>query len=243
MKKTDLQSVVDNDCPHLKLLELLRKYEDLFGGTLGDWNTEPVCFKLKEGAKPYHGRAFPVPHSLKETLMKEPKTMGLPMGIAGSPDIVQSKMMELMATLKFVRASIDDLLCITKGTLEEIGPLQTARCKPKSKRLQIKLCAIETEYLGYTLSQDRIKPQPKKVQSILALTPPKNVKDLFRFLSMVQRYQDLWVQHSKMLAPLTSLVRKCGHTKQSKLLYVKKKPWKWTKEHQKAFDDIKATIA
>eukprot|EP00804_Cyclotella_cryptica_P007762 CCRYP_001368-RA/>CCRYP_001368-RA protein AED:0.24 eAED:0.47 QI:0/0/0/1/1/1/2/0/781 len=36
---------------------------------------------------------------------------------------------------------------------------------------------------------------------------------------------------------------KCGHTKQSKLLKVRKKPWKWTEEHQKALVDIKATIA
>ena len=43
----------------------------------------------------------------------------LPMGIAGSPDIFQAKMMELMATLEFVRAYIDDLLCITKGTLDD----------------------------------------------------------------------------------------------------------------------------
>ena len=76
-KKADLQSVVDTNCPHLslpdqnKLLELLTKYEDLFDGTLGDWDTEPVSFELKEGAKPYHGRAYPVPHAHKETLKKE----------------------------------------------------------------------------------------------------------------------------------------------------------------------------
>ena len=40
------------------------------------------------------------------------------MGIAGSPDIFQAKMMELMATHEFVRAYIDDLLCITMGTLD-----------------------------------------------------------------------------------------------------------------------------
>ena len=57
------------------------------------------------------------------------------MGIAGSSDIFQSKMSELMATLDFVRTYLDDLLCITKGNLEDhlnklrevLGPHQVAR--------------------------------------------------------------------------------------------------------------------
>ena len=76
-EKADLQSVVSANCTHLslqdqnKLLELLTEFEELFDGTLGDWNTEPVSFELKEGTKPYHGRPFPVPKSRKETTMKE----------------------------------------------------------------------------------------------------------------------------------------------------------------------------
>jgi hypothetical protein len=35
----------------------------------------------------------------------------LPMGIAGSPDIFQGKMLELMESLEFVRVNHDDLLC------------------------------------------------------------------------------------------------------------------------------------
>jgi hypothetical protein len=38
----------------------------------------------------------------------------LPMGIAGSPDIFQGKMSELMESLEYVRAYFDDLLCISK---------------------------------------------------------------------------------------------------------------------------------
>ncbi len=53
------------------LLELLTEFEELFDGTLGDWNTEPVSFELKEGMKPYHGKAYPVPKSCKETTIKE----------------------------------------------------------------------------------------------------------------------------------------------------------------------------
>jgi hypothetical protein len=43
----------------------------------------------------------------------------LPMGIAGSPDIFQGKMSELMESLKFVRAYLDYLLCISKLSLED----------------------------------------------------------------------------------------------------------------------------
>jgi hypothetical protein len=42
----------------------------------------------------------------------------LPMGIAGSPDIFQSEMLELMEDLEYVRAYLDDLLCISRSSLE-----------------------------------------------------------------------------------------------------------------------------
>ncbi len=41
------------------------------------------------------------------------------MGIAGSPDIFQGKMLELMESIEFVRAYLDDLLCISKLSLED----------------------------------------------------------------------------------------------------------------------------
>ncbi len=43
----------------------------------------------------------------------------LPMGIAGSPDIFQGKMLELIESLEYVRAYLDDLLCISKLSLED----------------------------------------------------------------------------------------------------------------------------
>jgi len=49
-------------------------------------------------------------------------------------------------------------------------------------------CAIETEYIVYILTRDRIKTQSKKIEAILALKPPVKVKELQRFLGMVQYY-------------------------------------------------------
>jgi len=75
--KADLPAIVNDSCSHLtplqqeKLLSLLLKYESLFDGTLGDWNRPPISIKLKEGAKPYHGRPYPIPQIHKDTLMKE----------------------------------------------------------------------------------------------------------------------------------------------------------------------------
>ncbi len=64
--------------------------------------------------------------------------------------------------------------------------------------------------MGYVLIKDGIKPQSNKVQSKLAIQPPKGVKQLKHFLGMVQRYRDLWARRSDTLAPLTTLVREWG---------------------------------
>jgi hypothetical protein len=352
-KKADLQAIVRDNCTHLssndqiRLLRLLTEFESLFDGTLGAWRTTPVTFELKEGAKPYHGRSFPIPHFHKETIMKEvnrlleldvlewqplsewaapsfiqakkngtvrfltdfrelnkrivrkpfplPKistvlqelegftyatsldlNMGyytirldptasrictiifpwgkysykrLPMGVSGSPDIFQSKMSELMAALEFVRTYLDDLLCITRASLEDhLEKLRLVLTRLQDAGLKInadksKFCAHETEYLGYVLTRDGIKPQINKVQAILALKPPTNVKELRRFLGMVQYYRDLWARRSEMLAPLTDLVGECGQTKVTRAKGTKKVPWHWDEVHQKAFDAVKTTIA
>jgi hypothetical protein len=43
----------------------------------------------------------------------------LPMCFGGSANIFQAQIMDLMASLKFVQAYMDDLLIITKGVLDE----------------------------------------------------------------------------------------------------------------------------
>jgi hypothetical protein len=75
--KADLPSIVKNNCAYPStshrnlLLVLLLKFKELFDGTHGDWKLPPVSFELKEGAKPYHGRPYPIPKIHKATLMKE----------------------------------------------------------------------------------------------------------------------------------------------------------------------------
>ena len=74
----------------------------------------------------------------------------LPMGIAGSPDIFQAKMSELMVALEFVRTYLDDLLCITKASLDDhLDHLRLVLTRLREVGLKInapksKFCAEET---------------------------------------------------------------------------------------------------
>jgi hypothetical protein len=52
------------------LKALLYKFEHLFDGTLGDWKTDPVSFKLKAGAKSFQLAPFSVPKIHEATLKK-----------------------------------------------------------------------------------------------------------------------------------------------------------------------------
>jgi hypothetical protein len=171
------------------------------------------------------------------------------MGFGGSADIFQAQIMDLMAFLVFLQAYMDDLLIIMRGILDEhLQKMETVRTRLHDAGLKVNaakslFCAHEIEYLGYILTREGIKPQPKKVQAILALNPPNNVKELRHFLGTVQYYWDMWARGSEMLAPLTDLVGECGETKTTRMNKTKKKPWRWSPIHQQAFDNVKAAIA
>jgi hypothetical protein len=108
----------------------------------------------------------------------------LPIGFAGLADIFQAEMGNLMATLEYVRAYIDNLLVITKSSyddhLDKLKQvfIQLRNTGLKANAAKLFFCAQETEYLGYILTRGGIKPQPKKVQAILTLNPPNNIKEL-----------------------------------------------------------------
>jgi hypothetical protein len=106
------------------------------------------------------------------------------MGFSGSADIFQVEMGNLMAPLEYVRAYIDDLLVITKGSHDDhLDKLEQVFIQLRDAGLKVNaaewfFCMQETEYLGCILTIGGIKPQPKKVQTTLALNLPNNVKEL-----------------------------------------------------------------
>ncbi len=83
-------------------------------------------------------------------------------------------MSNLMATLESVRTYLDDLLIIKKGSLEDhLEKLSMVLTRLQDSGMKINadksnFCTLEMEYLGYILTRNGIKPQPNKVQAMLA---------------------------------------------------------------------------
>ncbi len=73
-----------------------------------------------------------------------------------------------METLDYVQAYIDDLLCITRGTLEDhLDKLEEVLRRLRNTGLKVNtaksfFCTHKIEYLGYMLTRGGIKPQIKK---------------------------------------------------------------------------------
>ena len=62
---------------HNELLQLLHIFEELFDGTLGTLETDPVYFNLKQDVKSICSRPYPVPKIHEEMFKKEVKHLVL----------------------------------------------------------------------------------------------------------------------------------------------------------------------
>ena len=141
-----------------------------------------------------------------------------------------------MAGLEFARAYLDDLLIISKKSFQEhlihleqvFTRLQEAGLKVNATKS--KFCETELHHLGYIITRKNIQPSLKKIEAINNIDTPKTRRQLRRFIGMVNYYRDMWPRRAEILAPLSAMTST-------------KVKWKWTGEHQEAFELMKKIIA
>ena len=159
----------------------------------------------------------------------------LPMGLSVSPDIFQHKMDELLGDLPYVLIYIDDILIFTKGNVHDhLQHLDTVLGRMAEAKLQISLpkshfFAKEAKYLGFLLSTEGIRPDPKKIKAIEALAVPTTRKQLRSFIGFCSFIRETINRYSELTAPLTSLLST-------------KVPFKWTDAHTTAFNEVKQAV-
>ncbi len=98
--------------------------------------------------------------------------------MSGSTDIFQAEMMDLMEALEYVQACIDDLLCITRWTLEDyLDKLEEVLRRLREAGLKVNaaksfFCTQKNEYRGYMLTRGGINPRLKRYRQFLRSTHP-----------------------------------------------------------------------
>ena len=312
---------------------LFSKYQKLFSGKLGKYPNRKVQLELKEGAKPYTCRPFPVPRKHEQVFKDElnrlvsegvltpcgasewlfptfliPKKDGrvrwisdfrelnkvikrkvynlpkiqeilnrrkgykyfskidvsmhyytfeldeearnlctictpfgnyrynrLPMGVSQSPDIAQEVMEDLFRALEQTDVYIDDVGVFDNSWEEHLASLDKSLSILQEHNftvnpLKCEWGVQETDWLGYWLTPNGLKPWKKKVEAILAINRPTTAKQLRSFLGAVNFYRDMYPRRSHILAPLTKMSGLKG-----------KIPW--DDECQRAFDQMKALLA
>ena len=106
------------------------------------------------------------------------------MGIASALDIFQSIMMDLLDDLDYVLVYIDDILLLQRrGETEEdhLKKMETVLKQLSDIGFRANLrksfsMQTEVEYLGFLLTTNGIKPQPKKIEVMTRIKPPTNLK-------------------------------------------------------------------
>jgi hypothetical protein len=84
-------------------------------------------------------------------------------------------------------------------------------------------------FLGYRVSANGLKVDPKKVRAVADWKVPKDVHSVRLFPGLANYFRRFLHGYSKMIVPLTNLTRK-------------DKCWEWTKECQEAFEKVKHAL-
>jgi hypothetical protein len=118
------------------------------------------------------------------------------MGLSISPDNYQEKMSSLFTDMENIICFIDDIALITNGSFElHLQQLDAVLQCLNDNNLQVNgvkssFCAHEAEFLGFVLTRQGVHPQVNKVEAVLKILPPSNVKQVHSFVGMINYYKD-----------------------------------------------------
>lgn len=163
----------------------------------------------------------------------------LPMGLNQSPDWAQATMEKIFQDMMDeIEIYIDDIGVFDTDFDEHLRKLEVILSRLQANGftvnpLKCEWCVKETDFLGFWMTPDGIKPWKKRVEPILAMKTPQTLKELRAFIGMINYYRDMWQGRSHVLAPLTALTK------------IERKDFKkkWSTEHDVAFEATKALVA
>ena len=162
--------------------------------------------------------------------------MVMPFGLCNAPASFQHLMNTIFQEFldDFVIVYLDDIMVYSRTHEEHLKHLDIVFSKLRDNQLYAKLKKCEfmktsVEYLGHIVGNNSIKPDKEKTKAIEDWERPRNSKEVMAFVGLANFYRKFVNNFSKRTLPLTNIMGK-------------NKEFKWDKEQEDSFNDIKVAL-
>ena len=159
----------------------------------------------------------------------------LPYGISSAPEYYQKRMIQVLKGLPGVKCLVDDILVVGRNQAEHDERLRAVldRLVQEGITLNLEKCLFSVsrlEYLGQIIDGQGLRKDPSKVQAIVNFPEPRDVKELRRFLGMVNQLMKFCPDLAEHTKPLRDLLRT-------------NTAWLWGPQQAAAFNYLKKELA
>lgn len=161
-------------------------------------------------------------------------------GLMNASQTFQRFMDRLFADLDFVVVFIDDI-CIASATMEEHHRhVRIVLERLHSNGLVINVAKSqftksEVNFLGYVVSENGVRPLPERVKAVQEFPVPSTVRELRRFLALVNVYKRFIAHASGIQEDLRKLIP--GNRKNDMRMV------QWTDEARTSFENCKSSLS
>lgn len=157
----------------------------------------------------------------------------LTFGINSAPEIFQRIMEQLMAKIDGAFCYLDDVIIAGKDEIEHDRRLENVLKVFKENNLTLnkdkcKFRLEQIDFLGLTISENKVRPSKAKIQAVEKFENPKTVEEVRSFLGLISYLGKFIPNAATKCEPLAVIVRD--------------KVMRWDKPQQLAFDGLKKDL-
>jgi hypothetical protein len=130
----------------------------------------------------------------------------MPFGLRNAPATFQRLMDRYKVGIEGTQVLVylDDLIILSATFSQHLADLKS--CFDRMTKCHFG--CLEVKYLGHRITPEGIQTNPDKIESILRVPPPINVKQLLTFMQTCNWYRRFIPKLAEIARPLTSLTKK-----------------------------------
>ena len=165
----------------------------------------------------------------------------MPFGLTNAPATFQRAMQNVLRGLTYdcCLVFIDDVIVFSKEFWTHMYDLICVFERLSANNLKVKgkkcdFVRSQVPFLGHIVSKEGISTDPKKIEKVQNMNPPRCVKDVRSFLGLVGYYRKFIFNFSNIAAPMMNALKQ--QLKGTKFKDI------WTSECQESFEKLKMVM-